>query len=171
MGWRKGFCYWFIASSEAFRVPAAVRKHEPAKAFGLLFSKESSTATQSEVEALRKQLAAAESRAASAEASLASQVKESALEIEDLRKRNAALEEDVHRRLGHHDGMFDHVPLGGKCYDPFDTSYLRAPPASPSPARRATAPRRRRNVQGQQITGKFPDIPSVKFLGQSLTYL
>ena len=33
---------------------------------------------------------------------------------------------------------------------------LRVPPASPTPARRATAPRRRRGLADNQITGPIP---------------
>ena len=187
-----------LAATEA-SLELATSAESPAKAFvkSFLFKDPSNA---SEVEALREQLAAAESRAAAelaaaesrasvAEADLAAsttQVKESALENQDLRERNAALEEAVvalhassfqdsttkgaaqHRRLQSVDTLLwvcdgycssrGHVPLFGESYDPETTTQLRVPPAPPTPgARRATAPRRRRVFyEEEKITGTIP---------------
>jgi len=109
------------------------------------------TTAEASLAAAESRAVAAESRASVAEAGLAastSQVKESALEIEDLRERNAALEEDVvalrasslfevsvtleaaqHRRLGgfasSDTGLTTGVPFFGKCYDPAATTQLK----------------------------------------------
>jgi len=194
-----------LAAAEA-SLELATSAESPAKAFvKSLFFKDPSNA--SEVEALREQLAAAESRAAAelaaaearaaaAEASLAAsesravaaesrasvaeaglaasttQVKESALEIEDLRERNAALEEDVvalhasssfedstakgavqHRRLQSASG---YAPIFGKCYDPAATTSLRVPPASPTPGAARDRSSTSQGPQGQQDRGLDP---------------
>ena len=48
-----------------------------------------------------------------------------------------------------------YVQIFGNCYDP-DTTYLRVPPRSRRPARRATTPRRRRFLNDNQIDGPIP---------------
>ena len=92
-----------LAAAEA-SLELATSAESPAEAFVKRLFKSPASQSKTE-ELLREQLAAAEaraaaaeSRAAAAEASLAvstTQVKESALENEALRERNAALEEDV----------------------------------------------------------------------------
>ena len=105
-------------------------------------------------------LAAAESRAATAEASLAAsttQVKDSALENKDLRERDAALEAAVpHRHLNGACDAATAALLKFLGYDPATTTDLRGPPRPRRPARRATAPRRRRNLYRNDITGPIP---------------
>ena len=58
------------------------------------------------------------------------------------------------RRLSECDD--DEVHIFGDCYD-LDTTRLRIPPASPTPAaRRATVPRRRRYLDDKEIKGTIP---------------
>ena len=123
------------------------------------------TATQAkesalENEDLREQLAAAESRAVEAEASLAS-FKESAAndaapqsEVEALREQDESeYAKDLLRRLSECQ-YASQVQIFGYCIDP-DETFLRVPLASPT-AGCATAPRRRRDLYDNEIEGTIP---------------
>jgi regulator of replication initiation timing len=115
-----------------------------------------------ENEDLREQLAAAESRAAAAEASLAS-FKESAAndaapqsEVEALREQDESEDAKGHLRRLSECKVASYVQIFGNCYDPATTMDLRVPPRPRRPARRATAPRRRRILGLNDITGPIP---------------
>ena len=60
-----------------------------------------------------------------------------------------------------------YVQIFGNCYHPV-TTYLRAPPRPRRPARRATAPRRRRSVYDNIIDGTIPTeiglLPALEYL-------
>ena len=173
-----------LAAAESRAATAASRAAEE-----LAAAESRAAAAEASLVSTKESAASAESRAAAAEAGLAAsttQVKESALENQDLRERNAALEEAVvalhassfqdsttkgaaqHRRLQSVDTLLwvcdgycssrGHVPLFGESYDPETTTQLRVPPAPPTPgARRATAPRRRRVFyEEEKITGTIP---------------
>ena len=117
----------------------ATSAESPAEAFvKSLFFKEPSTAASKSEELLREQLAAAEARAAAAEASLAS-FKESAAndaapqsEVEALREQDKlpGYAKGLLRRLSECDD--DEVQIFDQCID-LDETELRVPPASPTP--------------------------------------